>query len=234
MFVRIRRLFGLAAIGTALMFPRGADAQVGSTFQACTTGSLVNCAIIRLTAKPGLFEIALRNAGSGGLATSINYLAFVTGIPAASPDNVSTPVTPTAHGGATISDPSDWGLFESGDFIVLSPSGNNGVGGCDSAPPSGAFGQMGQTCAPNAFVKFSFSTPRSFDPRSMSLADLEVTASDGSAASCVDSSSCSITAVTTPEPATIALVLTGLVGIAGIRLRRRKAFRTHALNAGEV
>lgn len=245
MLVHTRRLASLAvssAVAMILMFPRVATAQT-SIFQACSQGALADCALIRSSIQLGigpggtnLFEIALQNLGSQStpsLATSIYFLAFLTGEAAATPGTeVNALATPKAEGGAKVSDASDWSIFESGDAIFLSALGNNGVGGCAASSPVGGFGQMGQAC--DDFITFSFFTTRTFDPSSLTLADAEfVGIADGNPAdSCNDSTPCKITA--TPEPATMLLVCTGLVGIAGVRLRRRAATALRMTIAGEA
>lgn len=246
MLVHTRRLVSLAVFSGAmvLLFPREVIAQT-STIQACSQGALADCATIRSSIQLGigpggtnLFEIALQNLGSQStpsLATSIYFLAFLTGEAAATPGTeVSALATPKAQGGATVSDASDWSIFESGDAIFLSALGNNGVGGCAGSSPVGGFGQMGQTCGPNDFITFSFFTTRTFDPNALTLADLEfVGIADGNPAdSCNDGTPCKITS--TPEPATILLVSTGLAGIAGIRRRRRSSSVSHTTITGEV
>jgi hypothetical protein len=234
MLVHTPRLVSLAVSSAAamvLMFPGEAIAQT-STIQACSQGALADCATIRSSIQLGigpggtnLFEIALQNFGSQStpsLATSIYFLAFLTGEAAATPGTeVNALATPKAEGGATVSDASDWSVFESGDAIFLSALGNNGVGGCAGSSPVGGFGQIGQTCGPDDFITFSFFTTRTFDPNAFTLADLEfVGIADGNPAdSCNDATPCKITS--TPEPATILLVSTGLAGIAGMRRRRR-------------
>ena len=241
MLVHTRRLASLAvfsAVAMVLMFPGVATAQV-STFQACSQGALADCALVRSSIQLGigpggtnLFEIALQNLGSQStpsLATSIYFLAFLTGEPAATPGTeVNALATPTAEGGAKVSDASDWIVFESGDAIFLSALGNNGVGGCAASSPVGGFGQMGQTCGPNDFITFSFFTTRTFDLNALTLADMEFVgiANGNPADSCNDSTPCKITS--TPEPATMLLVCTGFVGIAGIR-RRRRATAAHRM-----
>jgi hypothetical protein len=98
---------------------------------------------------------------------------------------------------------------------------------------------MGQTCGPDQLITFSFFTARAFDPSAMTLADLEVVGlSDGIPSEpCIDASSCVITPrapiTATPEPATLTLVATGLVGIAGIGLRRRTGTATRSAAASE-
>jgi MYXO-CTERM domain-containing protein len=238
MFAHPRRSMGFAALVAGLTLPHAAAAQV-STFQACSPGALSNCATVRLTSQLGvgpgstnLFEIALQNLGSQSapsLATSLYFLALRTGQSPAI--EIDTLVTPTSVGGATISDPAGWSIAESGDAIFLSAAGNDGIGGCAASSSVGGFGQMAQTCGASDFVTFSFFTSRAFDVDAITLADMEfVAVANGNATdSCNDSTPCVVTPVTTtPEPGSMMLALTGLTGIAGVRLRRRSASANRA------
>ncbi len=223
---RVARIAAVAAV-LAIAAPRAAAAQT-SMFEACSPGALNDCAIIRLTttatAGGSIFEIALQNLGSGSsplLATSIYYLLLSTG--QASDPQPDATATPHAEG-ASITDASDWGVTDFGDFIQFSPFTNNGVGNCESAPAAGTFGQMGNTCV-GQFITFSFFTPHVYDLSAMTLADLEFAAApDGSLGdSCTDVAVCTITPLAvsaTPEPACVVLTSTGLVGLAVLRRRR--------------
>lgn len=234
-----RRLANLAIASVllssaSLMFSRTATAQV-SFFQACSQGALANCANIRLTSTLGagsggsnLFEIALSNLGSQStptLSTSVYFLSLLTGQAPATPGTETDAFpTPTALGGATISDASSWNVFETGDAIFLSAPGNNGVGNCGSASSFGGWGQMANTCGVSQFVSFSFSTMRSYDPNQFSLAGMEFVAiaPGNDADSCNDVTACTITPQTiTPEPSTVALMIAGLSVIAFAGSRRR-------------
>lgn len=229
MSVHIRRWMSLTLLSASFAVPRAAVAQ-SRMFEACTQGALANCAGVRLTSQLGvgpggwnLFEIGLQNLGSQttpGLATSVYFLSLLTGQDPASEIDASP--TPTAIGGASISDPLAWSLAETGDAIFLSAPGNNGIGGCASAAPVNGIGQMAQTCGDDQFVTFSFYTSRTFDLDAITIADIEFVAVDGDnpADSCNADSLCDIAPVTTtPEPGTMVLALSGLLGIAGIRRR---------------
>src|SRR5690349_24515186 len=92
----------------ALVTP--AAAQATRTLTACTPDALAACAELRLTASPGLFEVALRTLGAGGqplLPVALYNVVLGTGAPSA-----ATPggggVVPAAAGGATINDASPW------------------------------------------------------------------------------------------------------------------------------
>jgi MYXO-CTERM domain-containing protein len=244
MFVHTRRVISLAAVGVALALPHSAGAQ-SSMFQACSQGSLQTCAMIQLSQQIGvgpggvnLFQIALQNLGSvttPSFPSAILLLSFVTGAPAAAPGTeVDALVTPTAQGGATISDNSPWSVFESGDAIFLAALGNDGIGGCAASAPVGGFGQMANTCGPNEFVTFDFFTSRTFDVSNIALADLEWSgiAPGNPGDSCIPGSNCVITA--TPEPGTMLLALSGLSGLAGMRLRRRSKSQAASPVASEA
>jgi hypothetical protein len=230
MSVHIRRWMSPALVCAALLLPSVASAQSRS-FEACSQGSMANCAGIRLTEQLGvgpgssnLFEIALQNRGSAtpGLASSIYFLALFTGH--AADAEIDPFATPTAEGGASVSDPTPWSIAESGDAIFLSSLGNFGIGGCAQSAPVGGFGQMAQTCGDDQFITFSFFTSRMFDLDLFELADLEFVAiADGNIAdSCNADAPCVITPVTaTPEPGTLLLGATGFVMVGGFVRRRR-------------
>jgi hypothetical protein len=247
MFVHTRRVIRLAAVGVALALPHSASAQ-SSMFQACSQGSLQTCAMIHLSQQLGvgpggvnLFQIALQNLGSvttPSFPSSILFLSFLTNAAPATPGTeVDALATPTAQGGATITDNAPWSVFESGDAIFLSVLGNDGIGGCAASAPVGGFGQMANTCGPNQFVTFSFFTPRAFDVSNIALADLEWAgiAPGNPGDNCIAGANCVITPVTaTPEPGTMLLALSGLSGLAGMRLRRRSKNRAASLVASEA
>ncbi|MEO7996339.1 MAG: PEP-CTERM sorting domain-containing protein [Gemmatimonadaceae bacterium] len=240
-----RRLATFVLAGTMLMLPRIGSAQV-SYFQACSQGTLANCANIRLTSTLGagsggsnLFQIALTNLGSLSnptLSTSVYFMSLLTGQAAVVPGMETDAFpTPLALGGATISDASSWNVFEKGDAIFLQSLSNDGVGNCGPAASFGGFGQMANTCGASQSVSFSFSTARAFDPNQFSLAGLEfvATAPGNEADSCNDVTLCTITPQTiTPEPSTIVLMIAGLSAIAVVGSRRRKT--RGSLNNSEV
>ena len=212
-----------------------ADAQV-RTFQACSQGVLKNCASIRLTSQLGvgpsstnLFEIAIGNLGSQttpAVATSMYFATFLTGLSTAA-NAVNVDVAPKAVGGATLSDVSPWNVYESGDAIFLSAPASNGIGGCVGSAQVGGYGQIGQTCGAGQYEAFSFFTSRVIDVNSVTLADMEFVAiaPRNNADSCNSDTPCLITSgagvTVTPEPASLALMLAGFVGIAGVVARRR-------------
>lgn len=219
------------------MLPRALSAQV-SSFQACSQGTLANCASIRLTSTLGagaggtnLFEISINNLGSTSntaLPTSIYFMTLLTGKPAAAPGTeVDVLASPVASGGATISDASPWSIFEDGEAIFLSALGNNGIGGCATSGAVDGFGQMGRTCGANNFISFSFSTTRAFTPAQFSLSDLEIVAiaPGNSGDSCNDVTPCTTPRIVTPEPSSLALMMAGIAMVAVAGARRRTALR---------
>ena len=233
---RLVRATAIAVLALAAV-PVIGFAQTSNAFTACTQGALSNCAVIQLTSQLGIgpggtnfFEIALRNLGSQTsptMATTIYNLVFATGQAAATPGTeIDASVAPTRVGGATVVDGAAWDLFDSGDAIFLSALSNNGVGGCVADGPVGGFSQAGSTCGADQFLAFGFFTTRAYDPTAFSLLDLEVVGLTDQlpADSCNDSTPCTITAppvTATPEPSTIALMITGFSAIAGLGVRRR-------------
>ena len=232
MFISVRRVVTLAITAAALVSASTANGQVRQ-FQACSVGALLNCAGIRLTSQLGVgpgntnrLEIGIQNLGSQalpGVATSVYFASFLTGLGAAV-NPVDVFPAPVTQGGATVSNATPWSLFESGDAIFLSPPGNDGIGGCVFGAPIGGFGLMGQTCGANAFITFSFFTPRAFDLNAIVLSGLEFVALDANntADSCNDGTPCSIRQVSTvPEPSSLVLLAAGFASIVAMRLRRR-------------
>ena len=232
MFISARRIVTLAITAAALVAPSLADGQVRQ-FQACSAGALMNCAGIRLTSQIGVgpsstnrIEIGIQNLGAlalPGVATSVYFASFLTGR-GSTLNPIDVLPAPVAQGGATVSNATPWSLFESGDAIILSPLGNDGVGGCVSGAPVGGFGLMGRTCGVNQFITFSFFTPRLFDLNAIVLSGLEFVAlnANNTADSCNDVTPCTIRQVSTvPEPSSLVLLVAGLATIAAMRVRHR-------------
>jgi hypothetical protein len=230
-----RRLAGgaiAAATGTMAIHPSPALAQTSTAFTACTQGSLANCALIQLSSGTALgssyFEIMIRNLGSpSGFPTSIDFLSFAAGGQNLGSGVADGHVTPTAVGGATLTDLSAWDIFVGSDAIFLSALSNHGVGGCVTGADVDVFGQAGNTCGPDAFLAFRFNTPLVFDPSAVTLLDMQVTRLTDplSAEFCSDTGTCQITAApvaplsSVPEPSTIILSLTGLSAVAAWKKR---------------
>jgi hypothetical protein len=230
-----RRYALLAALASLVVasVPADARAQSATAFQACTQGSLANCALIQLTSGKdygqSYFEIMIHNLGtSTGFPTSIDFLSFAAGgqdLGAGVPD---VDVTPSVFGDATLTNSSAWDVFVGSDAIFLSALSNHGVGGCVAGADVNGFGQAGQTCADDSFLAFKFFTPRLYDPFAITLLDMEVTQLTDplSAEFCSDTGTCTITpaaVAVTPEPSTVLFALTGFAAVGAFRLRRRRA-----------
>jgi hypothetical protein len=141
---------------------------------------------------------------------------------------VSTDVTPTAVGGATLTNTSPWDVFVGSDAMFLSALSNHGVGGCVAGADVDVFGQAGQTCGASSFLAFKFYTPLLYNPLAVTLLDMQVTQLTDplSAEFCSDTGTCMITSApvsAVPEPSSVVLAFTGFSALAGWRLRRRRA-----------
>jgi hypothetical protein len=237
MFVLKRRCLSLALLCASVTLPRWTAAQTTtSTISICTPGALADCAIIKLTQELGVgvgtnfFEVAINNLGSltqPGLATAINTLTFSTKHAATTTTDASA--TPTALGGATVfGGVADWDMADDGQNIFLEALfDNNGVGGCAAGGPvddgfGDLFGQTGQTCGPDEYIAFSYLTPTTFDLSKISITDIEV-AGLGATLTADSCGAPGRACLVTPEPASVALTMTGLIGLAGLAARRKRS-----------
>ena len=229
----VRHLVFRIAILAILFGVRGKEAFAQQrALTACTPDALAICAELQLgPANAGLFQIGVRTIGSATqpqLPVSLYNLIFGTGS-SGSLNPVSTLLAPLGVGGATISDASDWEIFDTGELLFLSALSNRGVGGCVNGADVDGFGQAVRTCGAGQLAMFSFMPTAMFDASLFSILNFEAVALTDPAqgASCGDpSSACAIIADTqnpptvTPEPLSIALVGSGLLFIA-ICMRRR-------------
>ena len=219
-----------------LLLPLAAPAARAQTrtLTLCTPDALAVCAELRLSASPGLFEIALRTIGSTVdplLPVSVYNLVFDTGGPRIIVP-VSMFVPPVGVGGAVVSDASDWEVFDTGPTLFLSALSNRGVGGCVRGADVEGFGQAAKTCGAGQFATFRFATVGPREPDRFDVLDLEaVGLSDrlpgascgGPGAACVITAD--TRAVAAPEPRGVALLSAGLLsaGIIGAATHRRRA-----------
>lgn len=227
------RALALAAVLAGTLAPSPAEATVGRRLTLCTPANLQACAAVELFASAVAggtsFTIGLSNLGSGTyptLPTAIYSLVLGTGAAATAGSDL-LPV-PTAFGGATVSDATPWSLFDGGDVLFLTSSGQTGVGDCNAGGPVDGWSQMGTTCAGGS-IRFAFQTASAFDPRQFSVLDLQWVGLGSSAVGdycglsdpCVVVSDIDLTPV--PEPMTMTLTATGLAAV--MLARRRRAGR---------
>jgi hypothetical protein len=227
MHVRARTLVSLAAV-LAATSPRVTAAQLTRTLTTCTPDALAICAELRLTATAGIFEIGLRTVGATGvpaLPIAVYNLVLGTGAPAALAP-LSTNLVSAGVGGATVSDPTPWEVFDAGDVLFLSALSNRGVGGCVAGADVAGFGQAVRTCGAGSFAAFQFAPTAAFNPNAFTILNLEavVLAAGLPAASCgAAGAECVITADTlVPEPATALLVGVGLLTTVAGAIRHRR------------
>lgn len=180
------------------------------------------------TLSSGLGNVLLARAGQGGWGAS------------------SGTATGVAAGGATGTATWDWWTYHSvtgrgpNEYVsVRAPnygSGQGFVGGCGTLPLAFGIQTPTRTCAPNSTWTLTFSiafnvdayefdgvllhavstTFDTFCARNFAAFDL------GTECQMVDGSVTQLNVV--PEPMTVALLGTGLVGVGGARLRRRKKY----------
>lgn len=232
-----RSLVPLAVVLLTVLAPARVSAQSVRTITACTPDALGICADLRLTSSTNFFEIGIRAITATGTPTapiSLYNLIFGTGGALAAAPISNTPA-PVATGGATVSDPTAWDLFDEGNVLFLSALSNRGIGECVAGADVDGFGQAARTCGAGQWITFGFTPSAVFDPNAFTLLSFEAVAltSPTQGASCGGATPCRITAdvsgtlpppsTTVPEPSTIGLFGAGLLGLIGAASRRRKA-----------
>jgi hypothetical protein len=120
-------------------------------------------------------------------------------------------------------------------YVDASPNGNGIIGGCSSGTLAFGLTQSAKTCGAAQSVVFNFTTGNIFDAGQMETVFIQAFGapdtfdycfSDPSAAPDAGFPTCDVQdeylTTVTPEPISMALLGTGLFGIGGARLRRRK------------
>lgn len=231
----------------ALAAPPGARAQTwihdwtlctpSAAFHSCHSISLRTDAVMVGDLRQGtLVSIALHNLQGQGYgpdntsASGLHNVSFVRSSPIG---NSSTPVTGSPSGGATGSP--TWTSFtytyDSKGLMAIATL--NAIGGCSANALGFGYSYGGQTCLPDSWMTFSFALGDNVDANqfvamvgALGPQNTDACWTDPSQyphdpfAAC-DVRSESLTQVT-PEPVTCILLGTGLLGLGGLRVRRRK------------
>ena len=109
-------------------------------------------------------------------------------------------------------------------FSYISSIFKNPIQGCDAANISfGSFPASLRTCGVDAFIQFAFTTPTILDAEYFEAGFIGNVGVDGNNYQCdlFGNDGCVIESTVTPEPATMVLVGTGLLGLGGWSRRRR-------------
>ena len=223
---KVLRLTALAAGLLAPFFTAGAETRDWGSF--CTTGLALNfCGSVQVSAVAaagGGTNVTFTILNTSGGAQGGDYRAVFTSIGL---DNIGTagalvgPVTVTMNG--TNYDGWQVELNKQGGGGVnvdLLPNTTNGINnGISSAcPPVAnriATGGIGGCTGGSSTVTISFHISSTFD---LASADLFIKAQGANSSECVIGTECSTSTV--PEPATLTLLGTGMMALAGTRMRQ--------------
>lgn len=234
---RISSNWCVPSITVALLFafasPARADFLAFDNY--CSTGSLIACSSVEIstTSIAGGTHVVIRVRnlqGSLGFTTldrsAITKVVIYTPSTASGASDLSV-----ATGGATgiKNTPADkWRLtavnsYRSG-FALTSNNGNGGtdgsIYGCTADPNAYNFYS---TCAPSDWVVFSFNTTTNWTAGDAQVGVYSLVGNQTYAlATCKTFNSDCVDPVVTPEPVTVALFGTGLFGLAGAGLIRRR------------
>lgn len=241
--MRIRPLLmSLALLGLAT--PARADwFSTGSFLDRCSSGAIRTCASFQVTtmARSGGGQwvwLSVRNL-QGTLGADNTGGSLITRVGLTAPDlqGVGNLSVTTSGGASEVKDASDyWKILSDGNggsiggqvtFSTGTTGTDGGILGCDrsDAKPDSYF----QTCGDKdvvgdeGWVVFSFTTTNNWDAADGQVAwRVQAVTADGNSYVCRTDSDCSQVAVT-PEPASMALLSGGLLGLG--YLRRRKISR---------
>jgi hypothetical protein len=240
MRANLRNLFlaGALSVVPAIAAASGPDTYIRSWF-ACTPGSVVTCnsisiattAIMSGSTRIGTsvvvnlhnFSNQAGNIGANTLWASLNSVWFYAG----GIDNTGlTAPSLSLNGGATGSGTWTSSAATLGE-LRLQRSGNARIAGCAPTTP-GTVSATLFTCASGSTVGLSFTMSSIFDATSTAMS-MQVNDPNNVLSRCYTSEANGSTAcnnvtmadTVTPEPMSITLLATGLLGMGGVGLRRR-------------